>query len=203
MSNLAEKYFGRPEDPEFDICLADFASQYEIVSTNKKVKNPRTPIKHLKTLNFAVKKRCGRDAIIRYSYFNKETDRENYFENILSLYLPIRSREELKKPYELFYETGEYFDRKRECMTKVKDVVRENRKKYDTHYKESEEMESLFNQLSMDAKDEWAEIVANREKEKHWMREIEEEENVDLNVIHTKKAKKYIFRFTSKTYFYE
>ncbi|CAF4157863.1 unnamed protein product, partial [Rotaria sordida] len=127
MSNLADKYSDRPAEAEFDICMADFASEYEIISIKKNIKNPKTPIKRLQTLNFAINKRCNRNAIIRYPYFN----RENYFENLLSLYLPIRSRNELKKPYELFYEKGETFDNRQQCMRKVKEIVLENRKKYE------------------------------------------------------------------------
>ncbi|CAF1383790.1 unnamed protein product [Adineta steineri] len=190
MSNLADKYFDRPMDPEFDICMADFASEYEIKSVNNNIKNPKTPIKRLQTLNFAVKKRCNRNAIIRYPYFNRETDKENYFENLLCLYLPIRNRNELEKPYELFYQTGEVFDNRQQCLRKVKDIVKENRKKYEAHFKETEEIESLYNQLSLDMKEnEWAEIVANKEKENAWSREIEEEDNPDFNIIHTKKNK--------------
>ena len=190
MSNLADKYFDRPDDPEFDICLADFASQYEIVSINRKVKNPKTPINYLKTLQFGVKKRCGRNAIIRYPYFNLEIDRENYFENLLSLYLPIRNRSDLEKPYELYYETGEIFDAKQQLMRKVKDIIRENRKKYEAHFKDTEEMECLFNHLSVDMKeDEWAEIVAQKEKEKQWLTEMDADDNPDLNVIHKNKNK--------------
>ncbi|CAF2946327.1 unnamed protein product [Rotaria sp. Silwood2] len=190
MSNLADKYFDRPEEPEFDICMADFASEYEIISINKNIKNPKTPIKRLQTLNFAIKKRCNRKAIIRYPYFNRETDRENYFENLLSLYLPIRSRNELKKPYELFYEIGEIFDVRQQCIRRVKEIVYENRKKYEAHLKETDEMESLFNQLSVDMKDnEWAEIVANKEKDNIWSGEIELEDNPDFNILHKRKNK--------------
>ena len=199
MSNLADKYFDRPDDPEFDICLADFSSQYEIISINRNVKNPKTPIKTLKTLHFAVKKRCGRHAIIRYPYFNLETDRENYFENLLSLYLPIRSRNDLEKPYELFYETGEIFDAKEQCMRSVKDIVRENRHKYEAHFRDTEEMECLFNQLSTDMKeDEWGEIVARKEKGKQWLTEMEKEDNPDLNVMHNKKNKNTFLDFKSR-----
>ncbi|CAF2130991.1 unnamed protein product [Rotaria magnacalcarata] len=76
MSNLADKYFDMPNEPDFDICRADFASEYEILSIRKSVKKPKTPIKRLQTLNFAIKKRCNRSAIIRYPYFNRETDRK-------------------------------------------------------------------------------------------------------------------------------
>ena len=194
MSNLADKYFDRPDDPELDICLADFASEFQIVSAIKKAKNPRTPIKYLKTLNFAIKKRCVRNAIIRFPYFNRETDTENYFENILCLYLPIRSRDELKQPYELFYETADFYDTKQKKWRKVKEVVIENRKKYEKHYTETEEMESIFNSLSNDANEnEWAKIVADREKERQWLIEIENEDNVDLNIIHNKKQKNTFF----------
>ncbi|CAF1683994.1 unnamed protein product, partial [Adineta ricciae] len=110
MSNLADKYFDRPFDEEFHICMADFASNYEFFAVKRVSKNPRTPIKYLRTLNFAVKKRVGKSAIIRFPHFHRENDAENYFENLLSLYLPIRNRNELKKPYELFYEEGEMFD---------------------------------------------------------------------------------------------
>ncbi|CAF1331247.1 unnamed protein product [Rotaria sordida] len=190
MSNLADKYFDRPADPEFDICMADFASKYEILSINKNTKHPKTPIKRLQTLNFAIKKRCNRSAIIRYPYFNRETDRENYFENLLSLYLPIRSRNELKKPYELFYEKGETFDTRQQCIRKVKDIVLENQKKYEAHVKETGETESLFNELSLSMKDnEWAEIVANKEKHSIWSKEIEQDDNPDFNIIHKSKNK--------------
>ena len=188
MSNLADKYFDRPMDPEFDICMADFASEYEIKSVNNNIKNPKTPIKRLQTLNFAVKKRCNRNAIIRYPYFNRETDIENYYENLLCLYLPIRNRNELKKPYELFYQTAEILDNRQQCLRKVKDIVNENRKKYEAHFKETEEMESLYNQLSSTMKeDDWAEIVANKEKQNSWSTEIEKEDNPDFNIIHKKK----------------
>ncbi|CAM4767382.1 unnamed protein product [Rotaria magnacalcarata] len=190
MSNLADKYFDRPNDPEYDICMADFASEYEIVSINKNVKNPKTPIKRLQTLNFAIKKRCNRKAIIRYPYFNRETDKENFYETLLSLYLPIRSRDDLKKPYELFYQIGEIFDNQQQCNVKVKYIVHENQTKYEANIKESGEAESLFNQLSLNLKDnEWAEIVANKESNNGWSREIEQEENPDFNVIHKAKNK--------------
>ncbi|CAF5085131.1 unnamed protein product, partial [Rotaria sp. Silwood1] len=154
------------------------------------IKNPKTPIKRLQTLNFAIKKRCNRNAIIRYPYFNRETDRENYFENLLSLYLPIRSRNDLKKPYELFYQIGEFFDARQQCIRKVKDIVHENQRKYEAHVKETGETESLFNELSLNMKDnDWAEIVANREKDSIWSREIEQEDDPDFNVIHKSKNK--------------
>ncbi|CAF3527811.1 unnamed protein product [Rotaria sp. Silwood2] len=51
-------------------------------------------------------------------------------------------------------------------------------------------MESLFNQLSVDMKDnEWAEIVANKEKDNIWSGEIEREDNPDFNIIHKRKNK--------------
>ena len=201
MSNLADKYFDRPKEPEFDnICMADFGSEYEIVSINKNIKDPKTPIKRLQTLNFAVKKRCNRNAIIRYPYFNREDDRENYFENLLSLYLPIRSRRGLKKPYELFYQIGEIFDTRQQCIRKVKDTVLENQRKYETHVKETDETETLFNELSLNMKnDEWAEIVSSKEKDSTWSREIEQEDNPDFNVIHKRKNKN-IFVDLKQTY---
>ncbi|CAF1381764.1 unnamed protein product [Rotaria magnacalcarata] len=175
---------------DITICMADFASEYEIVSINKNVKNPKTPIKRLKTLNFAVKERVNRNAIIRYPYFNRETDKENYFENLLCLYLPIRKRDDLKKPYELFYQIGEIFDNRQQCNLKVKDVVHENRRKYESNIKETGEAESLFNQLSLTLKDnDWVEIVANKESNNIWSREIEQEENPDFNVMYKTKNK--------------
>lgn len=184
MSNLADKYFDRPLDPEFNICMADFASQYEIVSLNRSVKNPKTPIKRLQKLPFSVKKRCNQTAIIRYPYFNRETDAENYFENLLALYLPIRSRQELIKPYQLFYEIGDLFDAQHQRMRKVKDIVCENRKKYEAHFDAAEEMESVFNDLSTKTKeDDWAEIVANKEKTSTLNDDLQNEENPDFDIV--------------------
>ncbi|CAF1558399.1 unnamed protein product, partial [Rotaria sordida] len=57
------------------------------------------------------------------------------------------------------------FDNRQQCMRKVKEIFLENRKKYEAHVKETGETESLFNELSLNMKDnEWAEIVANKEK---------------------------------------
>ncbi|CAF1600641.1 unnamed protein product [Rotaria magnacalcarata] len=181
----ADKYFDRPNEPDFDICRADFASEYEILSIRKSVKKPKTPIKRLQTLNFAIKKRCNRSDIIRYPYFNRETDRENYYENLLFLYLPIRNRNDLEKPYELFYQIGEIFDNRQQFIRKVKDIVYENQRKYEANMKETGEAESLFYELSLNMKDnEWAEIVANKEKNNLWSGEIEQEDNPDFSVIH-------------------
>ncbi|CAF2086322.1 unnamed protein product [Rotaria magnacalcarata] len=175
MSNLADKCFDRPNEPEFNICMADFASEYEILSINKKVKQPKTPIKRLQTLNFAIKKRCNRNAIIRYPYFNRETDTESYYENLLSLYLPIRS---------------EIFDNRQQSIRKVKDIVYENQRKYEAHLKETDAMMSLFNESTENVKeDEWSEIVANLEKNQIYSREIEQEDNPDFNTIHKSKHK--------------
>ncbi|CAF1416692.1 unnamed protein product [Rotaria magnacalcarata] len=175
MSNLADKFFDRPNEPEFNICMADFASEYEILSINKKVKQPKTPIKRLQTLNFAIKKRCNRNAIIRYPYFNRETDTESYYENLLSLYLPIRI---------------EIFDNRQQSIRKVKDIVYENQRKYEAHLKETDAMMSLFNESTENVKeDEWSEIVANLEKNQIYSREIEQEDNPDFNTIHKSKHK--------------
>jgi hypothetical protein len=96
----------------------------------------------------------------------------------------------LKKPYELYYETGEVFDANQQMIRKVKNIVSENRKKYEAHFKETDEMESLFNQLTTDMKDdEWAEIVANKEQPDAWTTEIEHEDNPDFNIIHKRKNK--------------
>lgn len=93
MSNLADKYFDRPDGQEFDICMADFASGYEISSRRKPTENPNTNVKHLKHLNFTVKKRCDRGAIIRFPYFNRDNDVENILRKpSLSLFTHQKSR---------------------------------------------------------------------------------------------------------------
>ena len=190
MSNLADKYLDRPADAEFDICMAEFASEYEIRSVRNVPKKPRTQIKRLQTLNFAVKKRCGRKAIIRFPYFDRHTDTENYYENLLCLYLPIRSRDDLRRPYELFFRAGEVYDKRVDCMRRVKEIVEENQRKYEAHFRETEEVESLFNQLSTDAKeDDWAAIVAKKGINDIWYKEIEAEDNPDFNRMHNKQRK--------------
>ncbi|CAF1233541.1 unnamed protein product [Rotaria magnacalcarata] len=47
MSNLADKYFDRPLDSYSNICMADFASDYDIVSATRSAKKPRNSIKNL------------------------------------------------------------------------------------------------------------------------------------------------------------
>ena len=190
MSNLADKYFDRPLEKEFNICLADFASKYDIVSLNRTSKKPKTTINRLQKLPFAVKRRCGRDAIIRFPHFNREADADNYFENLLCLYLPIGSRDEIRKPYQLFYETGEFCDPDHQVMRKVKEIVCENRRKYESHFNAAEEIESVFTDLSLHAKeDDWAQIVANQEKNRVSNDDLENEENPDFDLIRKKNDK--------------
>ena len=206
MPNLADKYFDRPLDPDFDICMAEFASDYEIFSGKKHIEKPKTPIKYLKNLNFTVKKRYGRCAIIRFPYFNRDTDSENYFENLLSLYLPIRSRDELKKPYQLFYEVGDIYDNILQCIRKVKDVVSENRKKYEANYEIAAEIEGLFDEMSTQTKeDEWADIVTNVRIDQDSEKNINREDNPDFDMIKERTKKialgnlKQMFRTTNET----
>ena len=131
-----------------------------------------------------MKKRCARCAIIRFPYFNRDNDSENYFENLLSLYLPIRSREELKKPYQLFYEKGEVYDRHQQCMRNVKDIVCTNRKKYEANFHAANEVQSIFDDLTREKNDdELAEIVANKERTQTLSKEIDSEENPDFDMI--------------------
>lgn len=162
MSNLADKYFDRPSHPDLHICMADFVSNYDIVSSNRVSKKTRNLTWKLKTLPFSIKKKTNKGAIIRYPHFDRETETEDYFENLLSLYLPIQSREELKRPFETFYESGVVFDFNRKCERKVKEIVHENRKKYECHYDTSHEIETVFSDLTKQTKaDDWAEIVAD------------------------------------------
>ncbi|CAF3475451.1 unnamed protein product [Rotaria socialis] len=194
MSNLADKYFDRPLDSDLNICIADFASDYDIVSANISTKKTKSTVKKLQTLPFAIKKRCNKKAITRYPFFNRETDQENYFENLLVLYLPIRNRDEFKKPYQLYYENGIVYDYHQNCNRKVKDIVSENRKKYECHFDVSKEMESIFNELATQSKeDDWADVVANIEKNRLGQNEIENEENPDFELIHKKKKNNNIF----------
>ncbi|CAF3614039.1 unnamed protein product [Rotaria sp. Silwood1] len=51
MSSLADKYFDKPKDSEFCICMADFASENEIISITKNIKDPKESIKRLQTPN--------------------------------------------------------------------------------------------------------------------------------------------------------
>ena len=177
--------------PDFQNCkrvqliyMADFALEYEIASRRKPTKNPKPSIKQLKRLNLVVKKRCPRCAIIRFPYFNRDNDPANYFENLLSLYLPIRSREELKKPYQLFREKGRVYDRHQHCMRNVKDIVCTNPTKYKANFDEANEVQSIFDDLTRDKKDdEWAEIVANIDRTKTLNREIDSENNPDFDLI--------------------
>ncbi|CAF4063601.1 unnamed protein product, partial [Rotaria magnacalcarata] len=119
-----------------------------------------------------------------------QTDSGNYFENLLVLYLPIRNRDELKKPYQLFYENGIVYEFNQNCDRKVKDIVCENRKKDECHFDISKEMESIFNELATQSKeDDWAAVVATIEKNRIDQNEIENEENPDFELIHKKKKK--------------
>ncbi|CAF2039617.1 unnamed protein product [Rotaria magnacalcarata] len=99
MSNLVDKYFDSPSDSDSNICMADFASDYDIVSATRSAKKPRNSNKKLQTLPFAIKKNSAikKLIIIRYPFVNRETDPENYFENLLVLYLPIQNQDELEK----------------------------------------------------------------------------------------------------------
>ncbi|CAF1054767.1 unnamed protein product [Didymodactylos carnosus] len=63
-SNFVDKYFDIPDDPVFDICLADFVSKYRII--NKKSVNPKSRMKtwFLKALDFGIRARIEKPAVI-------------------------------------------------------------------------------------------------------------------------------------------
>ncbi|CAF1463104.1 unnamed protein product [Rotaria sordida] len=127
-SNYMDKYLDRPDDPLFDICLADFVAKFGFI--NKKTKRSRVQTWSFKTLNFTIYKR-KRDVVIRYPHFDINHDEEKYFHNLMRLFLPIRKENDIKEPYCDFFQRGFITFRDGEQKS-VKQIVLFNRQQYET-----------------------------------------------------------------------
>ncbi|XP_024116598.1 uncharacterized protein LOC112138269 [Oryzias melastigma] len=160
MTSLTDKYKARPETPEFEeMCLADFASTCRIVYG--KQTNGKGVLPLLNEMGFVQKRTSDKPAVIRYHRCSKEKNPEQYFGTMIKLYLPYRSDCELKSQhfptYESFYECGTVRLPGSEYSDYVKNIVKENRDKYE---KNSEEIDEALEEYeeNRDEVDEWCNL---------------------------------------------
>ncbi|CAL9706649.1 unnamed protein product [Knipowitschia caucasica] len=169
MASLLDKYRSRPETQEFEeMCYADFGSTCRVVYGDEKNRKNVLPL--LNDMGYVKKRTCtDKNAIIRYYRYSPEKNPEQFHCNLLTLYLPHRGEFQLKTPafptFQSFYEgafvrlpfSNEIFP--------VRDIVNENRKKYEKHgksielaLKEQEEKAGLI--------DAWCELAPESERER-------------------------------------
>lgn len=176
MSTVFDKYYGRPQLPEFDsMCLADFCSNYQLYPYSQKPNSSKlTPSFELQNhLGFAKQKSKGKENIIRYPRFNPQKASEDFYMTLLQLYVPHRSSD-IKPPeflkYEDFVRHGTVKD-----GTKVSYIIRTNRQKYE---QDTEKLEKALEDIQSGKlnQDAWAQIAPEAEAERL---EIEMEKVID------------------------
>ena len=89
MTNLLDRYKQRPTTPQFtNMSLAHFASNYEIITSAKAMKNMSSFDKLLDGTAALRKRR--KTAVIRFRKFHPEKFPEKHYASLLCLYLPHR-----------------------------------------------------------------------------------------------------------------
>ena len=103
-SNHQKRYLLRSDELE-NVCLADWFSLYETYYKNASNKTLPKGVFKLNDGSF-IRKLTGKARIIRYVRFSVNKDRENHFRELLLLFHPFRTENDLlfgKKSYELAY----------------------------------------------------------------------------------------------------
>ena len=165
MTGLIEKYYARPEEPDFEeMCLADFAATCNIVY-GQKIQKLKGVLPLLDDMGF-VQKRTGKPAIIRYHRTSQEKNPEEYFGTLLKLYLPHRSESQLKSKnfptYQSFLFGACVQLQGLNQVRPVGEIVKENRSKYEKH---SNEVDSAIEEYEQNGpiRDEWCNLAPESE----------------------------------------
>jgi hypothetical protein len=102
MTSLLERYIARPNTEEFEnMCLATFASQFRVsrcktptqIDDDTQESNAVSENSKTYTLNngLGTISRKSKPSIIRYARVHKEKNVEQYYHNLIRMYLPHRS----------------------------------------------------------------------------------------------------------------
>ena len=162
--NIVDKYQARPDGRDWDMmCLADFASQYWVVYGQTNADNKITLKDNCGTIQ---KRKPETFAIIRYPRHPETTKPEQYYQSQLKVYLPWRHLYQLKPggyvTYEEFYQNGAVRMSEGEQIRTVKDIVMENKMRYEKDAKILDQAWETLQQAE-NLEDAWANVANQAE----------------------------------------
>lgn len=190
MTSIVDRYKARPDQPPFpDMCLAYFVSNYRVLTSLNSKQSERaeqntddqapdnegettesSPIIQLQNGKGYIQKRSrGSPAIVKTARYPRLKFPEKYIHNLLALYLPFRTDEQLGPgPYETFenfYEQAAVKLAGADMPERVLTIVERNRQQF--------ELAAASIDLAMDQmqenpvlEDAWAQIAPSTENER-------------------------------------
>nr|XP_034309066.1 uncharacterized protein LOC117683597 [Crassostrea gigas]XP_034309067.1 uncharacterized protein LOC117683597 [Crassostrea gigas]XP_034309068.1 uncharacterized protein LOC117683597 [Crassostrea gigas]XP_034309069.1 uncharacterized protein LOC117683597 [Crassostrea gigas] len=168
MTNIVERYENRPQfNPFNEICLAEFCSEYRVLSKSEIPKNKKEGVYELRNGKGYIQKRSrGKPAVIRYPRFNRDNAPEKFYQCRLQLFLPYWNFNQLKPPgfdlYQTFYENGYVKVHSNRDLESVKSIVDSN---HDQFSKNEDDIENAQDALEMlgEPEDAWASLCPESE----------------------------------------
>ena len=103
--SMHDIYQSRPIDPNFELmCLAHFATHYVLLKSSEKVHVQRSKLKRYKLLSQPSQyiREKQKPSCFRSYIPNMNKDSEGHFHALLCLFLPWRTHEHIKAPYETY-----------------------------------------------------------------------------------------------------
>nr|XP_057920504.1 uncharacterized protein LOC131117065 [Doryrhamphus excisus] len=166
MTSIVDRYKNRPNDDTFnDMCLAQFASEYRIISKNER---SASKIELKNNYGHVTKRTRTKPAVVRSARFSETKNPELYYRSLLQLYLPYRVDLQLRPAncptFEEFYDNGAV--RLNDgSMHSVRSIVETNKQHFDS---DGDELDSI--QRSIDhsgvAEDAWCLLCPEQELER-------------------------------------
>ncbi len=171
MTNIVDRYLARPDGRPFqNMCLATFASEYRVLYTcSKKCLDNGKVFALKKDLDFIQKRTRSKPAVIRYPRFSREKSAEKFYCTMLTLYLPHRTKDQLKpsgfESYEGFFSQGHICLDHDSEITAVRSIVEKN---WSLFEKDVEAIDNALNEMQEcgPREDAWERIAAETERER-------------------------------------
>jgi DNA replication protein DnaC/exonuclease III len=188
MTSLIERYIARPNTGEFEtMCLATFASQFRISQSNSstqaddEAQENYENDEHVKTYTLSnglgTISRRSKSSIIRYARVHKEKNIEQYYYNLIRMYLPHRSL--------ALNETDSYL----QMFESNSNVILQNMTEFE---KLTEELDEAWQHLQQGeySEDAWADLAGNQEtqraeqlQEQEYLKQLQEScEEIDEDI---------------------
>nr|XP_057908359.1 uncharacterized protein LOC131104820 [Doryrhamphus excisus] len=166
MTSIVDRYKNRPNNNTFnDMCLAQFASEYRLVTKNER---PKSKIELKNNYGHVTKRTRTKPAVVRSASFSQTKNPELYYRSLLQLYLPYRVDLQLRPAncptFEEFYNNGA-IRLNDGSMHSVRSIVDVNQQHFDSS---GDELDSI--QRSIDhsgvAEDAWCLLCPEQELER-------------------------------------
>ncbi|KAK3088416.1 hypothetical protein FSP39_018892 [Pinctada imbricata] len=187
MLNVVDRYIARPNMQEFEqMCLAVFCSVFRVLSKSQVPNKPNDNVFKLRDEKGYIQRRVRSDhAVIRYPPTNISREPEKHYRNILQLFLPYRTENQLKPPefdlYQSFYESGCVKFKDDSSLHIVQDVVNKNRNLFSKNEDALIEAQELYDLIG-EPTDAWAMISPESERSRDECRRMKSFDIADESV---------------------